>query len=197
MIAIRPATLQDLPGAYRVCLRTGDAGGDATARYRNPDLLGHVYVGPYVVGEPRHALVATDEDGVAGYCLAARDTLAFAAWAEASWWPQLRAQHPRRADGTPDAEVIELLHEPPVASADIVEQYPAHLHIDLLERVRGTGTGRRLIEQQLAQLATAGAPGCHLTVGTTNGNAISFYRHLGWQVLAEDAEETVMGIRLG
>ena len=149
MTDIRHATLQDLPGTYRVCLLTGDAGGDATAQYRNPDLLGHVYVGPYVVGEPGHALVAADEDGVAGYCLAARDTLAFAAWAESEWWPALRAQFARRDDGTPDAAIIELLHEPPVAPRSVVDAYPAHLHIDLLERVRGTGTGRRLIERQM------------------------------------------------
>ena len=31
MSQIRPATLQDLPGAYRVCLLTAAAGGDASA----------------------------------------------------------------------------------------------------------------------------------------------------------------------
>ena len=183
MIEIRPATLHDLPGTYRVCLVTGDAGNDATAQYRNPDLLGHVYVGPYVVGEPGHALVAADEDGVAGYCLAARDTLAFAAWAESAWWPSLRAQFPRRDDGSPDAATITLLHEPSVANDLVLETYPAHLHIDLLERIRGTGTGRRLIERQLQSLADAGATGCHLDVAATNTNAIAFYGHLGWQVL--------------
>ena len=70
-----------------------------------------------------------------------------------------------------------------MAPPEIVEAYPAHLHIDLLERVRGTGAGRRLIELQLAQLAAAGAPACHLNVGATNENAIAFYRHLGWEVL--------------
>jgi ribosomal protein S18 acetylase RimI-like enzyme len=197
MADLRRATLQDLPGVYHVCLLTGDGGRDASAMYANPDLLGHVFVGPYVVGEPDLALVAADAHGIAGYCLAARDTRAFAAWAEAAWWPALRAQYPRRGDGTPDAEAIELLHSPPVAPAEVVDAYPAHLHIDLLERVRGTGAGRQLIELQLAQLAAAGAPACHLTVGTRNENAIAFYGHLGWRVLREDAEETVMGIRLG
>jgi GNAT superfamily N-acetyltransferase len=196
MIEIRPATLHDLPGTYRVCLVTGDAGNDATAQYRNPDLLGHVYVGPYVVGEPGHALVAADEDGVAGYCLAARDTLAFAAWAESAWWPSLRAQFPRRDDGSPDAATITLLHEPPVANDLVLETYPAHLHIDLLERIRGTGTGRRLIERQLQSLADAGATGCHLDVAATNTNAIAFYGHLGWQVLHRSDDGVLMGVSL-
>ncbi|HEU0242752.1 MAG TPA: GNAT family N-acetyltransferase [Candidatus Limnocylindrales bacterium] len=196
MADLRRATLQDLPGVYRVCLLTGDAGLDASDQFANPDLLGHVFVGPYVVGEPDLALVVADEHGVAGYCLAARDTRAFGEWAEAEWWPPLRAQYPRRDDGTRDADIIELLHEPPIAPPEIVEAYPAHLHIDLLERVRGTGAGRRLIERQLAQLAAAGAPACHLTVGAMNANAIAFYSHLGWEVLAEGPEDVVMGIRL-
>jgi len=197
MADLRRATLQDLPGVYRVCLMTGDSGKDATGQYANPDLLGHVYVGPYVVGEPQLALVAADDEGVAGYCLAARDTRAFAAWGESSWWPALRAQYPRRDDATLDAEIIGLLHEPPIAPPEIVDAYPAHLHIDLLERVRGTGSGRRLIELQLAQLAAAGAPACHLNVGVRNENAIAFYRHLGWEVLREGPDDLVMGIRLG
>ena len=188
--------LHDLPGVYRVCLRTGDAGRDATALYRNLDLLGHVFVGPYVVGEPAHALVVADGDGVAGYCLAARDTRAFAAWAESAWWPPLRAAFPRRVDGTRDAEMIDLIHEPPMAESPILDAYPAHLHIDLLEHVRGTGAGRRLIERQLELLRSAGAPACHLTVAASNANAIAFYEHLGWHVVRRGDEDWVMGIDL-
>lgn len=196
MTLIRRATLQDLPGTYRVCLRTGDAGSDATALFSNPDLLGHVYVGPYVVGEPDLALVAADADGVAGYCLAALDTRAFAAWGESSWWPALRDQYPERGDGTPDAELIGLIHRPPVAPADVVDAYPSHLHIDLLERLRGTGVGRTMIERQLEQLRAAGSAACHLTAASSNANAIAFYEHLGWEILRRDTEECVMGIRL-
>jgi ribosomal protein S18 acetylase RimI-like enzyme len=193
---IRRAALHDLPGAYRVCLRTGDAGADATGMYRNPDLLGHVFVGPYVVGAPELALVAADADGVAGYCLAARDTTAFAAWAEREWWPPLRVAFPRRDEGTPDAALIELIHHPPIAPADVVAAYPAHLHIDLLERARGTGIGRGMIERQIEQLKAAAAETCHLAVAATNTNAIAFYRHLGWTVLREGDDEWYMGIRL-
>jgi len=196
MTQIRRATLQDLPGVYRVCLLTGDGGGDASAQFRNPDLLGHVFVGPYVVGEPDLALVVADDDGVAGYCLAARDTRAFGAWAEASWWPPLRAAYPPRDDGTRDSEIIDLLFDPPMADREIVDAYPAHLHIDLLERVRGTGTGRVLIERQLEQLGDAGVRGTHLTVDAANSNAIAFYDHLGWHALRRGDEAVVMGIEL-
>ena len=196
MTEIRRATLHDLPGAYRVCLLTGDAGADASGLYRNPDLLGHVYVGPFIVGEPDLALIAADEDGVTGYCLAARDTRAFAAWAERSWWPPLRAQFPRRTDGTDHAGLIDLIHAPPIVGDPVLEAYPAQLHIDLIERARGTGVGRRLVERQVSQLVDAGAAACHLVVAESNTNAIGFYEYLGWRVLERHHAGWVMGIEL-
>ena len=45
-MTIRPARPGDGPAMYDVCLRTGAHGGDASALYRDPRLLGEVYVGP-------------------------------------------------------------------------------------------------------------------------------------------------------
>jgi GNAT superfamily N-acetyltransferase len=188
--------MHDLPGAYRVCLLTGDAGEDATGQYRNPDLLGHIYVGPYIVGEPDLALVAADQDGVTGYCLAARDTRAFADWAERSWWPSLRAEFPPRSDDSADAGLIDLIHAPPIVGDDILTAYPAQLHIDLVERARASGVGRRLVERQVGQLWDAGVTACHLVVAASNANAIGFYEHLGWRVLERDDDGWVMGIEI-
>jgi GNAT superfamily N-acetyltransferase len=139
---------------------------------------------------------ASRATGVAGYCLAARDTAAFAAWAESAWWPPLRAEFPRRDDGTADAAIIRLLHEPPVTNDAVLEAYPAHLHIDLLDHIRGTGTGRRLIERQLQSLADARAAGCHLEAAASNHNALAFYGHLGWEVLERGDDSVVMGVSL-
>ena len=188
--------MHDLPGAYRVCLRTGDAGEDATEHFEDPDLLGHAYVGPYLVGEPERALVVQGPEGIAGYCLAAADTRAFEAWCEASWWPVLRQRYPVADGDSADAEIISLFHAPPRASDAVVDAYPAHLHIDLLASARGAGLGRRLVERQLADLRREGSPGVHLDVATTNANAIAFYRHLGFADVEPLASSMIMGLRL-
>ena len=60
---IRPFHPSDLPALYRICLLTGDAGGDATPLYRDPDLLGHVYLGPYPIADPGLTFVVVDELG--------------------------------------------------------------------------------------------------------------------------------------
>jgi len=180
-----------------VCLLTGDAGRDASAIFRNPELLGHVFVGPYVVGQPDLALVVADDAGIAGYLLAAADTRAFQRWAEEQWWPPLREQYPRTADGSPDAEIIELLHRPPSVDDSVVAGFPAHLHIDLLERVRGQGLGRLLIERLLDELQHRGSPGVHLDVAIENANAIAFYQHLGFDEVERRDDALLMGLRLG
>jgi ribosomal protein S18 acetylase RimI-like enzyme len=197
MDAIRPAALQDLPGVYGVCLATGDSGRDATKLYRNPDLLGHVFAGPYVVGQPETSFVVADAQGVAGYVLAAEDTRAFESWAESHWWPLLRRQYPQAGGNTPDDQMIRLIHAPPTSSDHIVAEYPAHMHIDLLERVRGRGLGRVLVERLLRTLRDRGSPAVHLGVAADNPNAIAFYRHLGFVVLEREPGSLLMGFRLG
>lgn len=196
MGVIRTAALQDLPGAYRVCLQTGASGKDATPGFHNPDLLGHVYVGPYMVGQPGLSLVVADEEGIGGYALAAADTRAFEAWAEQDWWPLLRRQYPLGNGDTEDGEVIRLLHSPPHALDKIVVDYPAHLHIDLLPRMRGKGHGRGLIEALLIALRSMGSYGVHLEVGAGNVNAIAFYRHLGFAQLSGTGSSLLMGMKL-
>jgi ribosomal protein S18 acetylase RimI-like enzyme len=186
---------------YRVCLETGHAGGDATARHRNPDLLGHVYVGPYLAGAPEHAFVVADDAGVAGYTLGAADTVAFAAWAEERWWPPLRAQYPlgdtaSLDPASPDAELVHLLHTPGSAPDAVVAEYPAHLHIDLLPRIQGQGIGRALLERLFESLHRAGAEGVHLGVAEENERARRFYSHLGFEELDAVPGARFLGMRL-
>lgn len=175
----RPGDEQTL---YDICLLTGDSGVDATALYQDARLLGEVYVGPYLRAPDALALVGSDADGVAGYVLGVPDTVAFEQWCERSWWPVLRTRYPLGTfpDGSPDDRIVHLIHNPPTASPDVVERYPAHLHIDLLPRLQGQGDGRRLLTALLDGLAAAGAPGIHLGVAATNERAIGFYRRMGF-----------------
>ena len=196
MTQIRSASLQDLPGVYRVCLQTGDSGRDATHLYRNPDLLGHVYVGPYLVGQPAHAFVVADAEGIAGYTFAATDTRAFEAWEEAEWWPALREQYPLTEGSSPDDEVIQQFHNPETAPDDVVAEYAAHLHIDLLPRIQGQGLGRARVARVLGSLRERGARGVHLAVADDNENATQFYRHLGFEELAVRLSVRFMGMSL-
>jgi len=75
---IRIARPGDGPGAYHVCLKTGDFGRDGEPWFRDdPDALGRVFVGPYLVFEPELSLILEDSGGICGYALGALDSCCF------------------------------------------------------------------------------------------------------------------------
>jgi ribosomal protein S18 acetylase RimI-like enzyme len=190
----------DREALYDICLRTGDAGGDATGLYRDPDLLGHVYLGAYLALEPGLARVLRRPDGSpAGYTVAAASTTAFENACEQSWWPPLRARYPLPAadDQSPDARLVRIIHTGISAAGPWLGEHPAHLHIDLLPEAQGGGHGRRLLQTLFADLTAAGVPGVHLGVARTNTGAIGFYRHLGLRTLEERSAGLILGLRLG
>ena len=74
--------------------------------------------------------------------------------------------------------------------------YPAHLHIDLLPHVQGSGNGTRLMRTFFEAAAAAGAPGVHLVVAADNTRALGFYDHLGFKRLpvVESAPIVYLGL---
>lgn len=196
--AIRPYQPRDLRALYTICLKTGDSGADATARFRDPDLLGHYFAAPYGVLAPETSFVLVDaHDEPCGYILGARDTAEFAARCEREWFPALRARYPLPPpdDHSPDAQMIRAIHAG-IAVDETARAYPAHLHIDILPVAQKQGWGRRLMETFLARLRALGAPAVHLGVGARNLNAIAFYERMGFQRLRGDQRAIIYGMRL-
>ena len=136
---VRPGDLEDL---YRVCLLTADSGEDATRLYSDPKLVGHLYVAPYAIFEPSLAFVAEYTEGVGGYVVAALDTAAFEQRLKRDWWPGLRARYAdpsaEAADGMSEAEqeVLHRIHHPSYLRPELVQDYPSHLHVDLVPGCR-------------------------------------------------------------
>lgn len=194
----------DRAAVYAVCLQTGDAGQDATHQYRDPELLGHLYAGPYLALEPELATVLEDGAGVCGYVIGALDSVDFERRLELEWRPALRRRYPapsgEPAGWSADQRAIRRLHDPPAPPAEALEGYPSHLHINLLPRAQGRGQGREMIDRLLGQLRGRGSPGVHLGVLARNRPAVGFYLALGFVELlrrGEGADEAIyMGSRL-
>ena len=166
-----------------ICLLTGAAGGDATQLLDDPSLLTDAYLTPYLALEPDLCLVLVDDADVpVGYAIGAADTAAFEARC-ATWWPEARARHSARTRPVrPGLEqhLVERLDGRDPTDPRLVEQFPAHLHIDLLPAAQGGGNGRLLITALLDALREAGARGVHLGVDPANARALGFYRQLGF-----------------
>lgn len=182
---IREARPGDEPGAYHVCMKTGNYGKDGEPFYRDdPDALGRIFVGPYLAFEPAFALVLEDGQGIAGYALGALDSRTFYRRYEEEWRPRLCARFPEPG-GDPSTwtrpqMVHSWYHHPDYHCPEPYAQYPSHLHIDLLDRAQGQGLGRRMLERVMGALRDAGSPGAHLGVAFPNTTALGFYRKLGF-----------------
>ena len=146
---LRNATRSDHDALNHVCLLTGDAGDDASAREDDPDLLGLIYAVPYQVLEPDFAFVIDGRQGVGvvGYVLGAPDTGRFNRRLEAEWFPRLRARvahaplDKARWQGSDWAR--HAIHHPEYVYPPSLHGFPAHGHIDLLPQARGKGVGRQ------------------------------------------------------
>lgn len=199
--SLRPYRPEDLGAVYRICLETGDTGEDATHLYRDPEVLGHLYAGPYVNLEPDLAFVLEDDAGVCGYILGAFDSSAFYARLEAEWFPPLRTRYPE-PEGDPegwtrDERIVKGFYEVPWQDEAVLGRYPSHLHIDLLPRAQGRGNGRALMETLLGALRAKGSPGVHLGTSPQNVRAERFYLKMGFEELKRrEPHHLVMGKRL-
>lgn len=198
MISLRYYQSADLDALYRVCLDTGDGGRGAADLHDDPRLLGHAYAAPYAILQPDLAFVVEDAESVAGYVLGALDSAAFEDLLEEQWWPKLRIDYPAPPEGEPwnaDQRVANHIHHPARSSAELAEDYPSHLHVNLLPRLQGKGLGGTLVEHELAALRAGGSRGVHLHVRRHNERALGFYRHLGFTELPSPGEKLVFGMR--
>lgn len=198
---IRQYEGRDEAAAYDVCLKTGDAGEDASSLYTDPLALGHIYVGPYLRLEPEFAYVLEDSIGVCGYVLGALDSKRFYDAYVNQWLPRIRSDHPEPSgDSSQWSQTEWVYHEyyqPNIFFPESFEPYPSHLHIDLLPRVQGKGQGVRMMAVLLKKLKDNGSLGVHLAMAASNHRAEKFYRRLGFGELPRrgigDDETVFMG----
>lgn len=193
---IRPAELEDLSNLYRVAIRTGDSGSDATGMFRNDDMVGEVYVGPYVTLEPKTCFVLDSEGTAVGYGLCVIDTESFQSSALEEWWPKLQEKYRYLFEFADTEWLIHEIFYPSPSPSDILREYPSHGHIDLLPEFQGKGWGRKVMETMETALTSLGSPGFHLRVSVHNSRGLKFYAALGYEEIARRESEVVVGKKL-
>ncbi|KAA9107636.1 GNAT family N-acetyltransferase [Microbacterium rhizomatis] len=199
MPSIRPFRPGDESALADICLRTADAGGDATGVFEDDAIWAEIFVLPYVARHPDLAFVVeADDRRVVGYIVGTPDTDAFEAWFRDEWWPEHGARWPRSGAGrTRQAATLRYADARRPGAEPFSAEYPAHLHIDLLPETQGGGWGRRLIETFVEALRRRGVTGLHLVASDANLGAIAFYPRVGFTPIPSHKGTRAFGMALG
>ena len=187
-VAIRTVEAADLDACYAISLATGLAGGDASHLYRDPQMMGHIYIAPYARLAPDLTFVVEDAHGVAGFVAGAIDTPAWEERLEREWWPALRLRYPDPADVPPEAWSADqrraaMIHRPGATPAEVTARHPGHLHVNLLPRLQRRGVGSALFATWLGVARQRRAGALHVGVSRANTEAVPFWRKLGFAAL--------------
>ncbi|MFS0910273.1 N-acetyltransferase family protein [Microbacterium sp. 179-I 3D2 NHS] len=199
MPRIRPYRPSDRAALYDVCVKTADAGGDATGVLSDDELWGDLFAVPYAERHPDLAWVVEADDGrTIGYIVATDDTDAFYGWFRDEWWPPIAERHPRaESPSTREERMVEYGYERRPGIETNASAYPAHLHIDLLPETQGLGLGRQLMQTLFAELTRRGVSGLHLGIDPRNTGAAAFYERLGMDRLPTAPGGHMYGVRFG
>ena len=181
----RPA---DRSAVLEIAADTGFFGAPVEAFLDDRRLMQDIFVAYYVDREPEHLWVAELDGTTVGYiCGSVGGGAAVRGQARTSAPAVLRFLTFHYKLGTLTRRYFVRL-----AAAVLrgeyphpdLRDYPAHLHINLVEAARGFGLGKRLLDVCLNQMTGLGIPGIHLNTTNLNAAAVKMYEKMRFQLLA-------------
>ena len=183
MYFIRAYQKKDAEALKQICVET------ASVMFRGKKLteraLVDVYCRYYIEHEPENCFVVVDEKDVAkGYILCAKN------------YDGYQKIFKKNYLKTWNLATYIMGNFALKSIRDYVKEYPAHLHIDLLQECQGQGYGRKLIETLIRHLKEQKVKGLMLHVSMQNEGARAFYKKCGFQVLHADKHDVLMGMKL-
>jgi ribosomal protein S18 acetylase RimI-like enzyme len=198
-----PITIQDENELSEICFRTSFIYPDLSQK----DLVNWRWLIPFCRIETENCFKAViDDNKIAGYILSTLDTLSFEKKCAAEFNKKisdLKAHFLKNHKLTEEEleEFNEHFNFPVSKKSDpdyqIKEEYPAHLHINILPAYQGQRLGPKLIDYLIQQLKLNKCPGLHLGVGAENTRAMKFYERYGFDRINVNIEGAVFyGLKL-
>lgn len=179
---MRPLCPDDREGVAAVAYATAFFGRPATPFFKNKLLFAELWVAPYFGAAGCCSFVAEEGGRVVGYVVGSCDPVRYRRFF-VSRGPRLLARALTGgygAVGNSGGYLARALRYPSQHAS--LQDFPAHLHINLLPEARGQGLGRALLESYLECLTAAGVSGVQLSTTTENEAALRLYSNLGFTV---------------
>ena len=182
-MTIRPYEEKDKENVRYICLNSdGPCDADEDGQF----FLLTTYCDYYIEKEPYNCFVLADEqDKAVGYILCAEDFDPF-------WETFLREFKPRLAH---DPVSMEYADESTELHRQLKNEYPAHLHIDLLPEAQGKGYGPKLMETLFAHLRKKNCRGIMWCVWKHNHGAQRFYDRQGFERICDNGSNIAYGTK--
>ena len=146
-----------------------------------------VYLTPYMDLEPDSLFIAVVDGALTGYLTGCLDSFAFPSETERMEQAMRKYRLIFRARtaaffarGLFDVAISAIRRQRTAADFDDA-RWPAHLHINVLPQVRGTGVGRALMTRWFERLMESDSRGCHLQTLVENNRAVLFFERMGFE----------------
>lgn len=187
-LTIRPYQAGDRCAVHRIAADTAYFGRPVEVVIEDRTLYSDLFFSDYtdILGD--YCWVAAGGSRVVGFLAGCPDT---AAWRRRWWRTSLLPTIGRGLLGSYEVGRGSVRYGQALAGAWLrremthveVEDYPAHLHINVAEGWRGRGLGRRLMNAYLDQLQRQAIRGVHLNTTSANEAACALYEKLGFRLL--------------
>ena len=180
----------DRSSVRRIACETANRGESADAIFPDREIVADLLTRYYTDAEPQSAWVADFEGRVVGYLTGCLDSRRY--WRMMHWrvgpsavlraiargacyrretWRFVRAMMGTWRRGGFNRYVP-------------LDEYPAHLHVNVQHGFRGQRVGTQLVERCIAQVREAGLRGMHLAVRDDNQPARRLFERLGFRELS-------------
>ncbi|MCH5198865.1 MAG: GNAT family N-acetyltransferase [Oscillospiraceae bacterium] len=184
-MTIRPYESKDRDNVRFVCLNSE---GPCDMDEKGQHFILTTYCDYFIEKEPQNCFVAANEnDDAVGYIICAESYDPYRLVFIDEYVERIDEADIGHRQGALNSTVLQNKYK---------NEYPAHLHIDLLPEYQRMGLGSKLVDTLCAHLKGKGIPGVMLTVGSQNNVGQSFYKKYGFTVLEESPGDVAFGIKL-
>ena len=182
---IRPYQAKDRENVRFTCLNSE---GPCRSSKKARNFILTVYCDYYIENEPENCFVAADEnDKAVGYVICAEDFDVFKKRFAENYYSKISKWDFKRRKSALKSIVPHEKYK---------EEYPAHLHIDVLPEYHRMGIGHKMTDALLEHLKKKGVKGVMLTTWIKNEKGRGFYDKYGFTLLEEMKNCAVYGLKL-
>lgn len=185
MVTIRKYEEKDKENVQFVCLNS--EGPDNAPDEETGKFILITFCNYYLENEPENCFVVDDDGRAVGYIICAENYDKYKKIFDRDYLPTTEKFGPERYKWALNSSAPQ---------SKFKDEYPAHLHIDILPDYQSKGIGSKLIKAFCDNLKEKGVKGVMLIVGTENEGARRFYERNGFTLLQDMPTGAAYGMKL-